>query len=138
MPVFSPEQQANLNNYGDHLSTELGRSSHKKSAVTERSQQNHFLGWATKVIGLSDPCMQNAHPQAQNYLLAAYAVALVTGKIIKGTMLRKKTIDRYIGAVIKLMDKHGIINPVSQPTPTSFRYYWMRLGVTKKLRNAAT
>ena len=55
--------------------------------------------------------MKGKHPQAQNYLLAAYGVALVTGETIKGTMLRKKTIDRYISAVIKLMDKRGIINP---------------------------
>ena len=111
MSAFSPEQQANLDDYGGHLSTELGRSSSKRSAVTERSWQNHFVGWATKVIGLKDPCMKGKHPQAQNYLLAAYGVALVTGETIKGTMLRKKTIDRYIGTVIKLMDKRGIINP---------------------------
>ena len=111
MSAFSPEQQANLDHYGGHLSTELGRSGRKKSAVTERSRQNHFVGWATKVIGLKDPCMKGKHPQAQNYLLAAYGVALVTGETIKGTMLRKKTIARYISAVIKLMDKRGIINP---------------------------
>merc|ERR1711923_227608 len=33
------------------------------------------------------------------------------GETIKGTMLRKKTIARYINAAIKLMDKRGNINP---------------------------
>ena len=108
MSAFSPEQRTNLDDYGRYLSTEIGRSCVSRSALTERSRQNHFLGWEYDTIGLEDPCLKGGHPQGQNYLLACYLVSLVKGESIKGKMLRKKTIDRYLSAALAIFDKRGI------------------------------
>ena len=62
-------------------------------------------------IGLEDPCLEGGPPQAQNYLLACYLVSLVKGESIKGKMLRKKTIDRYLSAALAIFDKRDIKKP---------------------------
>ena len=55
--------------------------------------------------------MEGKHPQAQNYLLACYGVSLVKGETIRGTMIRKTTLVRYINAALKLFAIRGIPNP---------------------------
>ena len=93
MQAIPPKLQANLMHYGRLLAEETNRSAHGKQGGTNDSRLCFFLEWFKAHGGLGDPRMPHAPLQARNYVMACFAVALVQGDTLRGTFIRKATIQ---------------------------------------------
>jgi len=71
--------------YGRSIAGCLHRSHHAKQAITDGSRKNHFLAWCSPT-GFPDPCCPSSPLQACNFILACYAVSLISGKTIKSNI----------------------------------------------------
>ena len=59
-------------------------------------------------MGLGDPCMQSQPVAARDYFLACYAVSLVQGHTIKGTIIKYNTVVHYLKQAYLLFEKRKL------------------------------
>lgn len=110
MSTVPSELFSTLMPFGNVIASRMQRSNRGKQATTDRSRQNHYLEWCHS-HGVTAGGTTLASLQARNFVLACYAVSLVSGETLLSRKLRHDTIKGYIRMAVRCHTDRRLPSP---------------------------